>query len=202
MERAASEAHRIAVLTGGHGRGSNLRAIHGHFERQGFPARVDLVVGDRRETPVKTLCAELGLSYEFISSKDMRAYESGLLRLVAERDIELIALAGFLKLLSAEFLSQLRIPVLNIHPALIPKYCGTGMYGIRVHQAVYAAGEPVSGATVHLVDPVYDHGRIVAQETTDISLCGSPEEIAAEVLKVEHGIYGPAILKVLRERYP
>lgn len=201
MERTTSEAHRIAVLTGGHGRGSNLRAIHQHFESLGFPARVELVVGDRMDTPVKDLCLELGLRYEYASSKDMRLYEAQLLRLVEYHRIELIALAGFLKLLSSDLLDRLAIPVLNIHPALIPKHCGKGMYGMKVHQAVFAAGEKFSGATVHIVDPVYDHGRIVIQKQTDISDCTSPEEIAARVLSLEHSIYAPAIMQILQESH-
>ena len=144
---------------------------------------------------------DLGLHYEFVSSKDMRLYEAELMRLVKCHRVELIALAGFLKLLSSELLDQLAIPVLNIHPALIPEHCGKGMYGMKVHKAVFAAGETISGATVHIVDPVYDHGRIVIQKQTDISDCVSPEEIAARVLSLEHSIYAPAILQILQECY-
>jgi len=200
MERAASQTRRIAVLTGGHGRGSNLGAIHEHFASLGFPARVELVVGDRRETPVKELCWELGLRYVYISSRDMPDYETRLLDLLNEQKIELIALGGFLKLLPADFLEKASLPVLNIHPALIPKYCGTGMYGMKVHQAVWVAGESYSGVTVHEVDPIYDHGRILAQQSVDISRCKTHEEIAALVLKIEHRIYAPTILKRLAEQ--
>lgn len=159
------------------------------------------MVGDRMDTPVKDLCLELGLRYEYASSKDMRLYEAQLLRLVEYHRVELIALAGFLKLLSSDLLDRLAMPVLNIHPALIPKHCGKGMYGMKVHQAVFAAGEKFSGATVHIVDPVYDHGRIVIQKQTDISDCTSPEEIAARVLSLEHSIYAPAIMQILQQRH-
>ena len=197
MERAASEARRIAVLTGGHGRGSNLKAIHEYFQAKGFPARVELVVGTRQETPVRELCASLGLRFEYIASKSMPEFESQLSHLVIASGIELIALAGFLKLLSADFLKQVAIPVLNIHPALIPKHCGAGMYGMKVHESVFSAGDKISGATVHEVDALYDHGRIIAQQCIDISAFLTPAEIAARVLQVEHQIYAPAILKRL-----
>lgn len=197
MERTASETRRIAVLTGGRGRGSNLRAIHDRFQSSGSPVQIALVVGDSMDSPVRQLCDQLCLNFVSVSSKDMRNYEACLLELLRQHRIELVALAGFLKLLSEDFLSVLDIPVLNIHPALIPKYCGAGMYGMKVHQAVFDASEVISGATVHLVDSIYDHGQIIAQQEVDISGCTSPEEVAALVLKIEHNIYAPAILKAL-----
>lgn len=123
-----------------------------------------------------------------------------MLELCRQERIELIALAGFMKLLSPAFLDRTGIPVLNIHPALLPKYGGQGMYGIRVHEAVFDAGERFSGATVHLVDPIYDHGEIIAQEQVDISDCHSPEAIAAKVLEIEHGIYARAIYDFLNRK--
>lgn len=198
MEGTAPKAHRIAVLTGGQGRGSNLRAIHRHFEELGFPASVALVIGDREQTPVRELCQELGLHFVYVPSKSMCAYEAEVLRLINEHQIELIALAGFLKLLSADFLSRVQVPVLNIHPALLPKYGGAKMYGMRVHEAVFAAGEAESGATVHEVNPVYDAGRIVLQKRVSISDCANSEEIAQKVLKIEHQIYAEAILRYLK----
>lgn len=113
--------------------------------------------------------------------------------------IDLIALAGFMSLLGGDFLTSVGIPVVNIHPALLPKYGGPGMYGMRVHEAVFASGDKVSGATVHLVDPVYDHGEIIAQKQVDISACRSPEEIAGLVLRVEHQLYAPAIYQYLSD---
>ncbi len=200
MERVASEARGIAVLTGGKGRGSNLRAIHQYFQEQGFPAHIRLVIGDRQGSAVEELCASLGLRYLFSSSQDMPAFEERLAATLADYKVELLALAGFLKLLSADFLSNIQIPVLNIHPALIPHYCGKGMYGMKVHEAVFANAETHSGVTIHKVDGIYDHGAIIAQEKIDISDCASPQEMAARVLAVEHRLYAPTILQVLAER--
>lgn len=200
MEGTAPKTHRIAVLTGGRGRGSNLRAIHRHFESLGFPATVALVIGDREQTPVRELCQDLKLPFVYVPSKDMQSYEAEVIRLVKEHGIELIALAGFLKLLSADFLLRVQVPVLNIHPSLLPKYGGAKMYGMRVHEAVFASGDKESGATVHEVSPVYDAGRIVLQRKVDISNCSNSEEIAGKVLKIEHQIYAEAILKYLKAK--
>jgi len=199
MERTAFKTHRIAVLTGGHGRGSNLRAIQQHFKEREYPAEVALVIGDREQTPVRELCQELKLPFVYVSSKDMQSYEAEVIRLAKEHQIELIALAGFLKLLSADFLSRVKVPVLNIHPSLLPKYGGAKMYGMRVHEAVFAAGEEQSGATVHEVSPIYDAGKIVKQEPIDIRNCTNSEEIAQKVLDIEHQIYADAIIERLKQ---
>jgi folate-dependent phosphoribosylglycinamide formyltransferase PurN len=171
--------------------------MHSYFLEQGLPVRICFATASRTDVPVVKLCEDLGIPCHVINPRNMREYEAELLQLVQDGKIELIALAGFMKLLSADFLITAGIPVLNIHPALLPKYGGTGMYGMRVHEAVYASGDKVSGVTVHKVDPLYDHGEIVTQTEVDISACGSPEEIAAAVLKAEHQTYAPAIWKYL-----
>lgn len=128
----------------------------------------------------------------------MPAFEEKLVALAQSADAQLIALCGFMKLLSPDCLSALKIPVLNIHPALLPKYGGRGMYGMKVHEAVFAARERLSGATIHSVDPIYDHGEILSQRTVDIADCTCPEEIAIRVLAIEHEIYAPAIFDELQ----
>lgn len=200
MEGTAFKTHRIAVLTGGKGRGSNLRALHQHFERLGFPAEVVLVIGDRKHSPVRELCNAMKLNYIYIPSQNMQLYEAKVMPLIKEYEIDLIALAGFLRLISADFLSQIEVPVLNIHPALLPKYGGANMYGMKVHKAVFASGERESGATVHEVSPIYDAGRIVKQMQVDISSCSSCEEVAQKVLQIEHQLYADAILDFLKAK--
>lgn len=132
----------------------------------------------------------------------MADFERRLSDLVSREKIDLIALAGFMKLLSAQFIAAVGVPILNIHPALLPAHGGEGLYGLKVHQAVFAAGEKLSGATVHLVDPLYDHGRIIAQQSVPIADCSSPEEIAARVLTIEHQLYAPAIHSFLSRKQP
>ena len=198
MERTASAAWKIAVLTSGHGRGSNLRALHRAFRENNWPLRIAFATASGPHAPVVELCAELGIPCHILNPRNIQACEARLLELCREHKIGLIALAGFMKLLSTSFLDQVGIPVLNIHPALLPKYGGPGMYGLTVHEAVFKAGDKFSGATVHLVDPLYDHGKIIAQEQADISDCSSPQEIAARVLELEHRLYAQAIHSFLQ----
>jgi len=126
-------------------------------------------------------------------------FESALLDLIRSHQIDLISLAGFLKLLSTSFISACAIPILNIHPALLPRYGGKGMYGAAVHQAVFESGDKVSGATVHRVNEHYDQGQIILQSEIEISDCQSPAEVASRVQTVEHRMYAQAIWQVLRD---
>jgi len=191
--------YRIAVLGSGHSRGSNLAAMHAYFVQNRLPVVIDIAIFTRPDSPAVLLAQSLSIPTLIISAKNMELFEQQVLATCRDRHVSLIALAGFLKQLSASFLTSLGLPVLNIHPALLPKYGGAGMYGHAVHEAVFKAGEQLSGASVHLVDPLYDHGKLIAQEAVDISDCQSPEDIAATVLKVEHGLYGKAIYQLLSE---
>lgn len=112
---------------------------------------------------------------------------------------ELIVLAGYMKVLSEEIIKEYRNRIINIHPSLIPKYCGKGFYGIRVHNAVIAGGEKESGATVHYVDEGVDTGEIILQRTVLVEEGDTPEELAARVLQVEHVILAEG-LKIAIER--
>ena len=119
-----------------------------------------------------------------------------LLRLLNKNEVDLIVLAGFLKLIPNEIIDAFRNRIINIHPALLPSFGGKGMYGINVHKAVFDSSAKVSGATVHFVDYTYDTGSIIAQKCVDISDVKSPEEIAERVLKIEHELL-PFVIKKL-----
>lgn len=112
---------------------------------------------------------------------------------------ELIVLAGYMKVLSEEIIKEYRNRIINIHPSLIPKYCGKGFYGIRVHNAVIAGGEKESGATVHYVDEGVDTGEIILQRKVPVEPGDTPEDLAARVLKTEHVILAEG-LKIAIER--
>ncbi len=185
--------HKIAILTSGMSRGSNFTAIRNYFAEKDLPIEISFLIANMNNAPVLEKCKEYSIVSHVISTKKMSDFETGISQLIKENHIELIALCGFMKLLSREFISAIGIPVINIHPALLPKFGGKGMYGMNVHEAVFKAGETYSGATVHLVNEQYDAGQILIQEETDISSCLSPEEIAGKVLRIEHKIYGKAI---------
>lgn len=124
--------------------------------------------------------------------------QADVLRELSESGAELIVLAGYMKVLSAEIIKNYRNRIINIHPSLIPKYCGKGFYGIRVHQAVIAGGETESGATVHYVDEGVDTGEIILQRKVPVEPGDTPEELAARVLEVEHVILAEGLKTAIR----
>ena len=109
-----------------------------------------------------------------------------LLEKLKKSKIDYIALAGYLRLLSPQLVSAYNGKIINMHPALLPKYGGQGMYGLHVHEAVLASGDKESGVTFHIVDEVYDHGRIVEQFNLPVLENDSPESLQERVLKKEH----------------
>ena len=110
---------------------------------------------------------------------------------------DMIVLAGYMKVLPKEIIERYRNKIINIHPSLIPKYCGKGFYGKRVHQAVLDGGETVSGATVHFVDEGVDTGEIILQREVPVEPGDTAETLAARVLKTEHVILAEGIKKVM-----
>lgn len=118
---------------------------------------------------------------------------------LAKSGAEMIVLAGYMKVLSPEIIEAFRDRIINIHPSLIPKYCGKGFYGIRVHKAVLAGGEKESGATVHYVDEGVDTGRIIMQEKVPVLEGDTPEVLAARVLETEHKILAIGLKKAIAD---
>ncbi len=108
--------------------------------------------------------------------------------------IDLVVLAGYLKLVPDTVIDRYRGSIINIHPALLPAFGGPGMYGRRVHEAVLASGSTVSGATVHLVDEVYDHGAVLAQARVPVLTGDTPDTLAARVLDAEHRLLPAVVL--------
>ena len=127
-------------------------------------------------------------------------YDSVLLEELERREVEWIVLAGFLKILSPEFIRHFPRHIVNIHPSLIPAFSGPGFYGMRVHEAVYRAGVKWSGATVHFVSDVVDGGAILLQDVVPVLEEDGPEEIARRVLELEHRILPVAVKACLEDR--
>ena len=172
------------------GGGSNLQSLldHARFDP---PWRVRLVVTDRPGIGALERAEGAGVPTRVVRTKDRDPAEVAAETLAAlgEHGIELIFLAGYLKLLPARVVSAFRGRVLNIHPALLPAFGGKGMYGIHVHRAVLASGARLSGPTVHLVDEEYDRGTILAQWPVPVLPGDTPETLAARVLEAEHPLY-------------
>jgi phosphoribosylglycinamide formyltransferase 1 len=178
---------RLAVAISG--RGSNLAALLAALPA-GSPAEVALVLSNRA-APGLELARQRGIPTLVLADPaDARAW---LAALSAHR-IDLVVLAGYLQLVPDAVVDRYRGSILNIHPALLPAFGGPGMYGRRVHEAVLASRSTVSGATVHLVDEVYDRGAVLAQARVPVLPGDTPETLAARVLDAEHRLLPAVVL--------
>ncbi len=180
------------------GQGSNLRALLEALPA-GAPAEVVLVISDRTAAPGLALATAREIpTFVLENVADGGAWLAELDRL----RVELVVLAGFLRLVPADVVARYRGRILNVHPALLPAFGGPGMYGGRVHRAVLASRAAESGATVHLVDEMYDRGEILAQARVPVLADDSPEDLAARVLAVEHRLLPAVVLAAARAGHP
>jgi phosphoribosylglycinamide formyltransferase-1 len=172
------------------GRGSNLEALLRALGPDA-PARVALVLSDRSDAPALARAAERSIPTVALGApSDAREW----LAVLELHAVDLVVLAGYLKLVPAEVIARYRDRIINIHPALLPAFGGKGMYGRRVHQAVLASGARESGATVHLVDEAYDRGAILGQARVPVLPGDDADTLAARVLEVEHRLLPAAVL--------
>jgi len=188
---------RVAVLASGGG--SNLQAILDYFEARGErrAASVALVASDRESAGALDRARRHGVPALALDAEQRTA---GLAGILEQHAIECIALAGYLRFIPVDVTRRWRARIMNVHPSLLPSFGGTGMYGIRVHEAVIAAGVRVSGVTVHFVDEVYDRGPIIAQWPVPVMPDDTPDALAARVLVAEHALYPRAIEAVAEGR--
>jgi len=168
---------KVAVLVSGSG--TNLQAIIDATERGEINAKVVKVVSSRADAYALERAKKHGIAHEYIGKNSERT----LLESVRESGAELVVLAGFLKVLEAEFIEVYRNRIINVHPSLIPSFCGRGFYGLRVHEEVIKAGVKVTGATVHLVDEGCDTGPIIAQRAVNVEQDDTPESLQKRVMK-------------------
>ena len=158
------------------------------------PATVQVVVAPKDGLEALETARSLGIPVA-VTPSDQDGYGDRLAE--ALKGCDVVCLAGYLRLLPNQVLEQFPGKVLNVHPALLPKFGGKGMYGIKVHEAVLAAGETESGATIHLVDERYDEGQVLVQRRCPVLPDDTPETLAARVLKEEHLAYVQALRKLL-----
>ena len=177
------------------GRGSNLKAILDSPILKNV-VEVKAVVGDKLYCPAFDIAKNFSIPVYSVGKKEGFSSFDDLNTILKSLKVELIVLAGFLKMIPENFIKSFRNKIINIHPALLPSFGGSGMYGMNVHRAVYESSAQVSGATVHFVDETYDTGRIIAQRCVDISGVSSPEQIAERVLSVEHQLLPYVIEKI------
>lgn len=182
---------KIAVFVSG--RGSNLKAILESPDLKNIVS-VEAVLSDKHDCKAFDIAEQFNIKSFSVGEGEGKIKVNQLPALLIELKIDMIVLAGYLKLIPVDLITNFENRIINIHPALLPSFGGKGMYGISVHKAVFNSSAKVSGATVHMVDNSYDTGRIIAQKCVDISDVKSPEEIAERVLEVEHKIL-PEVIK-------
>ena len=186
---------RVAILISG--RGSNMVALIEAAKDPTYPAEIALVVSNNPDALGLVRAREAGITTAAIDHRpfgqDRTGFEAALQSVLEAHGIELICLAGFMRLLTAEFVAKWQGRMINIHPALLPDF-----KGLDTHARVLAAGAQTHGATVHFVVPEMDSGAVIAQGSVPVLADDTPEILAARVLAVEHKIY-PAALRAVAE---
>jgi len=172
------------------GGGSNLQAILDHLAALGEARHADvvLVASNRPDAGALTRAERAGISRVVLRSPHA-PHGAELDAALAANDVELVALAGYMRLVPPDVTAAFRGRMLNVHPALLPEFGGPGMYGPRVHRAVLQAGAALSGPSVHFVDEVYDHGALIAQWPVPVLSGDDEHSLAARVLRAEHLLY-------------
>lgn len=179
--------------------GSGLRAIVAAIAAGELAAQARLVVSNKRAAPALDFARAHGISWLFLpTATDAVRADRKLALALAAADVDLVVLSGYLRRLGPHVLNRYEGRILNIHPALLPKHGGQGLYGNRVHAAVLAAGETVSGASVHLVDSEYDHGAVIARVEVPVLAGDTPESLERRVTACEPGLFVETLQKIER----
>lgn len=191
---------KIAVFASG--RGSNFKAVYQKIKEGFLNCEISVLISDNSKAGALEYARLNHISNFIVAPKEFptpEAFGNRLIAILTDHEVKYILLAGYLKMIPENVVDHYENRMLNIHPALLPAFGGKGMYGMRVHQAVFDSGAQFSGVTVHFVNKEYDAGPILLQKTVDIRRCQSPEKIAEKVLAIEHKIYSEAI-KILLEK--
>ena len=172
---------KIAVMISGGG--TDLQSIIDACQAGKINGTIELVISNRQKAYGLQRAQKAGIETAVVKKNDTL-----IVSMLKERNIDLVVLAGYLAILTDELIDAYPNQIINIHPSLIPSFCGAGMYGMHVHEAVLNRGVKVSGATVHFVSSEVDGGPIILQEACNIDDLDNPEDIQARVLEIEHRI--------------
>ena len=193
---------RIAVLVSGGG--TNLQAL---IDAQGrgeiASGEITLVISNKADAYALTRAAEAGIPAVVITKAqcgDQESFEEALLAQLAACDIDLIVLAGFMSILSKRFTDAYEKRILNVHPSLIPAFCGEGFYGLRVHSAALDKGVKVTGATVHYVNEIPDGGEIILQKAVEVEAGDTPEILQRRVMEQAEWIILPRAVEIVSKK--
>ncbi len=196
-ETARVNPLRLGVLAS-HG-GSNMQSIIDRIAEGRLDARIEIVISNNSQSGAMERARRAGLAVRHLSSQthpDAEALDAAIHDALAGAAVELVVLAGYMKRIGPRTLERFRGRILNIHPALLPLHGGPGMFGIRPHESVLAAGDAETGATVHLVNDEYDRGPIIRQRRLPVLSADTPQELQRRVLAIEHALYPEVIAEI------
>ena len=184
---------RIAVLVSGGG--TNLQALI-DAQTSGIikSGKIELVISNNVEAYALERAKNAKIDTAVVLKRELgsaEAFEAKIMNLLDEREIDIIVLAGFMSILSENFTAKWPEKIINVHPALIPSFCGEGMYGLHVHEAALAKGVKVSGATVHFVNEEVDGGKIIAQKAVEVMADDTPETLQKRIMQQAEWIILP-----------
>ncbi len=193
---------KTAVLVSGGG--TNLQALLDEERKGNIPsAEISLVISNVKDAYALERAAKAGIKHAVFSKKELgsqKAFEEAIITCLEENGIELIVLAGFLAILSADFTRRYENRIINIHPSLIPAFCGKGYYGLRVHEAALEKGVKITGATVHFVNEIPDGGKIILQKAVEVKEDDTPQTLQRRVMEeAEWSLLPAALEKVAKD---
>lgn len=196
---SVTEKTRVAVMVSGGG--TNLQALI-DAEKSGIikSGELSLVISNNPNAYAITRAEFAGIPSVIVSKKEygtQEAFEKKIIDVLEENGIDLIVLAGFMSILSADFTSRYPKRIINIHPSLIPSFCGKGFYGLRVHEAALEYGVKVTGATVHYVNEVPDGGEIILQRSVSIKKNETPESLQQKVMRQAEWVILPKAVELV-----
>ncbi len=178
------------------GSGTNLQAIIDNINEGNIDGEIKLVISNKKDAYGLVRAKEAGIETLYLDRKEFSSdeeYNKKIMEEFTKRDVELVVLAGYLRILSKEFVQKYKNRIINIHPSLIPSFCGEGCYGELVHKMVLDYGAKITGATVHFVDEGTDTGPIILQKAVKVEDDDTVESLKEKVLKIEHELLPEAI---------
>ena len=194
MEKLNGKKINTAVFISG--RGSNLKSLIGFFKKKQSPILISLIISNNASAKGIIYAKKSKLKHYIISFKNKKIFEKNVLKKLFNNKIDLICLAGFMKILSSDFIKKFKKPILNIHPSLLPKY-----KGLNTHKKVIKNREKYSGSTVHLVTAKLDTGKIILQKKVKIAKYENEKTLEKKILKIEHELYPKAIKKFIASNF-
>ena len=192
MEQLTGRNLNISIFISG--RGSNLLSLIKYSKIKKSKIKINLVISNNKFSKGLEFAKKNKIKYHIIDYSKKRQAEHKILRYLIKNKIDLICLAGFMKILSSSFIRKFKKPILNIHPSLLPKY-----KGLNTHRRAIKNKDKFSGATIHLVTPKLDSGKIILQKKVRISKTDTEQTLAKKILKIEHRLYPSAIEKILKK---